>query len=91
MYLFGGGAGTRCARATDGLMCEPGSTLALNGGHVYVYEASSGNFIPLHSLPDGTIKFGCKIELLPEPGALVSLLAGVAMLGALRRRRRATK
>jgi hypothetical protein len=97
LYLFGGGGGTRCARGTDGLFIEAGSTLSLKGVDAYVWDASAVAFVHLNSLfpgsPDPNVvtshPFGPgTIEMVPEPGVAGCLLAGITLLSALGRQRR---
>jgi hypothetical protein len=101
LYLFGGGTGDRCARPSDGLFIEAGSTLELNCRKVYAWDASASQFVLLNSLfsscsDTSTVTNGAfgpgTIRMVPEPGMLGSLFAGIALVGALRRngaRRRA--
>lgn len=92
LYLFGGGAGGRCSRSTDGLVIDAASVLELNCINTYVWDASATSFVPLDSLftdcndTSEVSMFGGTIRMLPEPGASVSLLAGAVLLCALRRR-----
>lgn len=86
-----GGSGARATYGTEFLLGEPHQgALQFNGAHVSLH-LGGGNFTSLSSLPTTrlTVTMDTVQAPVPEPGTEALLLAGLAVVGFLARRRTA--